>query len=192
MTDSIERDWPAINQRLAQFGEWVGAEAPTPILDDEGAPTTEFLHYAEQEELCLDWAFAGDVKPLAMAYRKRHQAFAWHAVQERVQLLAKEAGVEPVKLDFEDGAVLLTDALTQFCEDARGDLMWLAFGDVGQLVRSHRAHTKAMEPVKQAVDALSTNEKKALTFTLQLILEGKDAEDALQIYARAVEEQRAA
>lgn len=39
---------------------------------------------------------------------------------------------------------------------------------------------------------LSDDEKKALFFTLKLILEGANVDDAMQTFTQAVEEQRAA
>jgi hypothetical protein len=152
------------------------------------------MAFAKAEELCLDWLFLGEVKPLAMAYRKQHSAHALHTVKERVALVAAQTGIEPVALETDDdGAVLLTDELMDFCERADADLGWLASGDVSKMLEAYRKREGQTKKFARKAAQLSQAEQRALVFTLRLILEcGLKLDDAMQTYTRVVEEQRAA
>ncbi|UMA64619.1 hypothetical protein LVO79_16700 [Roseivivax marinus] len=182
-------------RRLEQFAQWIGREdLPERLIDADGAPTDELMAFVRAEELCLDWLFLGDVKPLAMAYRKQHSAHALHAVTERVRLVAEQAGIEPVALETDDdGAVLLTGELMEFCERADADLGWLASGDVSKMLEAYRKREGQTKKFARKAARLSQAEQRALVFTLRLILEGGlKLDDAMQTYNRVVEEQRAA
>ncbi|SLN23189.1 hypothetical protein ROJ8625_00924 [Roseivivax jejudonensis] len=182
----------AAETRMERFCEIVGAEPPATLLDAEGAPTDELMDFVREQELSLDWLFLGDVTPLLRAYRTTHAQRSPAALRERVDLLAAAAGIEPVGIEIADGEAVLTDDLIAFCDEANGSLDWLLTGDVGELLRSHRAFSEQRKPFMKATRNLSDNEKKALVFTLRLIVEGTDVDDAMQTFTRVVEEQGAA
>ncbi|MDF0603456.1 hypothetical protein P1J78_22245 [Psychromarinibacter sp. C21-152] len=189
----MKTDMAATRERLEQFAEWTGTEAPATILDDEGAPTQELLAYARNEELCLDWLFLGDVRPLVQAYRRRHEEMSWPRVQERVDLLAKLADMEPIRVEVDEDSVLLTDELIAFCKEARGDIDWLLCGKDENVLRSHQSKVKETEPLVEEVKSLSEAERRGLQVALRIaIREKRSVEEALAAYSEVVEEERAA
>ncbi|KAA9010157.1 hypothetical protein [Histidinibacterium aquaticum] len=180
--------------RLAQFAGWTNTEAPASLVDADGAPTDELLQYSDEQELCLDWLFAGDVRPLALAFREHNEAMSQLVVQRRVDMLAGLAGMEPVPVQAEDhGAARLTDELIDFCREAGGDLDWLMHGCQDKLVKLMQRSKLEDEHTLDAVRGLSRAELSALTATLRIALADKlNVEQVMATYRQVVEEQRAA
>ncbi|KAA9006652.1 hypothetical protein [Histidinibacterium aquaticum] len=188
-----KKDLTEVRARLEQFADWTNTTAPETILDKDGAPTDELLDYSRKEEMSLDWLFAGDVKPLALAHREKHWAMSPWVVRQRVELMASIAGIEPVAIETEDGEVLVTDELLEFCREAGADFEWLTLGKPEKLVEAMRRSKRDDERALRVARGLSRTELNALTATLRIALsDNLDIEQVMQTYRQAVEEQRAA
>lgn len=63
-------------ERLGLFAEWTGTTPPEKVLDDDGAPTGQFLAYCRDNGLSLDWLFLGDERGLVMQAHNRARGIA--------------------------------------------------------------------------------------------------------------------
>ena len=55
---------------MAQFAEWTNTEPPARVIAD-GTFTDDFLRYANQTGLSLDWVYLGSVESLVMQAHNR-------------------------------------------------------------------------------------------------------------------------
>ncbi len=60
---------PGTRERLTQFVERTDLVGPLRLIDEDGAPSTELLNFAERTGLSLDWLFRGEVRGLVIQSR---------------------------------------------------------------------------------------------------------------------------
>lgn len=58
-----KHDLSIIRQRLDAFGTMTGSTPPSEVIDGTGAPTDDFLAYADAYGMSLDWAILGQGRP---------------------------------------------------------------------------------------------------------------------------------
>lgn len=183
----------SVRRRLNTFAGWTGTVAPKTILDNEGAPTNEFMSYADQHGLCLDWLFCNSERTLAMGYRLANAPTSPEATRRRVALLAKASGVPAPTVELEEGSVLVTDEILDFCKAAHGDFQWLMGGDLTRMIEAYRAEASQNERMLEALRQFTDDEKRALTLAMRVANEqGVGVDEGVQLFKQHLDEQQAA
>lgn len=121
-----------------------------------------------------------------------HACNFWHGIksrdlttaQSRMDWFAAHFEVKPAALELnEQGDVILTDELLEFCDREGVSLDWIILGDVAGLVAAHREKYRQEREFVQLMKPLSDGEKNALTIVLKMTMEdGVDIKEALAVW----------
>lgn len=114
------------------------------------------------------------------------------AMLVRLQEFSAEFDVPMPELAYEDGDVLLDDALLEWHAEHEAPLDWILLGDVKPLLRIYRRHRESMRPVEDVVNRLDDEAQKLLLAGLHAHAAGVPMEEAMASVKQVVEERRRA
>lgn len=118
--------------------------------------------------------------------------YRFGTIEQRFAHAAALFGTEPPALTYEDGEVLLTDELANWCIDNHGDVEWLLFGRPEALIKKF-ADVKAR--AREVIDLrakLEPEVQKGLAALINAVVEQKlPMESAMATFNEVVEQWRA-
>lgn len=115
-----------------------------------------------------------------------------NTTEARIAQFAEWFDLELPALEYEEGSVLLTDTLLQWCNDSGVSLDWIFCGDPKGMAIAYRAEFERQRPFRDILRGFDRTEQRFLADALEADHAGTASlQDALATFKGKVEAHRA-